>query len=283
MYRLATLMTLFVMLLAGCGGSGDDDSSSSPSAVADNPGDLAESQDASDRESSAAKSAREGEGEGSTRADARGRSNDTGEDSDSHTDADEAFDAFDPAQKRDLITAVVRASLLRFGLKLARIEFADGYRKLTVYITRRSACRAVASQEPSIVTLIRTSAPRVRTVRFEVEGTGQALGYYVLGCKMPEMPDGPGKQVFEHTGVGGPYYSKKFEIRTKRWALEWQNLGASLAVLVKAVGGESKGGTFKPVGSTKPEAGRFEYTGAGVFEITAYGAGRWTVRAKEMR
>jgi hypothetical protein len=288
MYRLAILLTLLIALAAaGCGDSGDD-SGSAPSAVAGAP-----------------ESAQSGDdGDGSASSEAKKKNDDSAEKSSGDEDADEAEDddepksneEFDgdqeaafaklpPEAKSDLIETVVRSALLSYGLKLTDVQVRNGGRAATAIVARRGACNFVASQEQSLVETIKQGAPVLKSVRFKVAGTGQQLGYYVLGCKKPEIPSGTGRVLLDHSGVGGPYTSKRFTIKSKRWALEWVNEAASLAAVIVPVGGESKEEerSFKPVGSQKPESGRYAYTGRGTFQIKAYGAGGWRFRVKEIR
>jgi hypothetical protein len=97
------------------------------------------------------------------------------------------------------------------------------------------------------------------------------------------MPNGAGRVVLSHSAVGGPWTSKRFVIKAKRWALEWVNESTSMAVVIAPLGGKSKGKYFKPVGSQKREAGRYEYRGTGKFAIKASGSGGWSLRVKEIR
>lgn len=287
MYRLATLLTLLIALAAaGCGGSGDD-SDSAPSAVAQAPsGDDAGGSSGSDgakKEQEADKKSADDEGDGKP-------DDETGDDDEpmtheeQHEAAEEVFEKLPLERKQELLETTARNALLRFGLKMVDAKLLNRGRSATVAVSRKGACTFVASQEPNLKLTIKQNMPGLKSVRFEMAGTGQQLGYYVLGCKGPEIPSGAGRVVLDHSGVGGPYKSKRFKITSERWALEWVNEGASLAVIVQAVGGESKEEEtyFKPVGSQKPESGRFDYKGKGTFQIHAYGAGGWRVRVKEI-
>ena len=283
MYRLAMLLALFAALVvSGCGGSGDDSDSAAPSAVAQAE-DSAPSGDDSDR-SAPAEDAKE------KKDDAADEDGDEAEDDDApkteaelHEAQEEAFEKLPPKRKSDLIEAIVAAALPRFGLKLVDLEVRDGGHAATAVVARRGACNFVASQEPNLLVAIQQGAPGLESMRFEVAGTGQELGDYVVGCEKPEIPSGAGRVVLEHSGVGGPYTSKRFTIESKRFALEWVNEAGSLAVIVEGVAGESKDKYFKPVGSQKRESGRYEYTGTGTFQIKAHGEGGWTIRVKEIR
>lgn len=285
MYRLATLLALLIALVAGgCGGSGDEDPDSAPSAVAqarestglsDDTSRSADAESAKKKKKSndGAEKASEGEAE-----DDESESHD-----DAHEDHGEALTELPRKRRRAVIEAVVRSAVLRFGLELVDVRLRDGGRKVTAIVARKGACNFVAKQESNLVVTIQHGAPGVKNVRFQVAGTGQELGYYVLGCKKPEIPSGAGRVVLEHSAVGGPYTSKRFKITSARWALEWVNEAASLAVIIVPVGGESKDEHFKPVGSQKRESGRYNYTGPGTFQIKAHGAGGWRIRVKEIR
>lgn len=283
MYRLATLLALLLALTAvGCGDSNDDDRAS-PAAVADAGG--------SDSEADTGPSTKADE-----KQDGSGKKepSDTKEDADEEGDAKNSDDADAPddpaealreapAKKRDkAIETIVESALLQFGLKTASVDVSDGGRKVTAAVTRATACRAVASQEANMLVAIQAGAPTVKSARFEVAGTGEELGYYVLGCKKPEIPSGDGRVVLDHSGVGGPYKSKPFEITSKRWALEWVNQGNSLAVILMPVDKKAEENYAKPVGSQKPESGRYEYKGGGTYQIQAYGQGGWRVRVREI-
>jgi hypothetical protein len=281
MYRLATLLALLMALVAaGCGGSGDDSDSATPSAVAQ-----ADESAPSDDGSASAKD------EEKKKTDAAEESSDDEDKADDapqteeelHEAQAEAFEELSLKRKSDLIKAIVGGALPRFGLKLVDLEVRNGGHAATAVVARRGVCNFVASQEPNLLVAIQEGAPALKSLRLEVAGTGQELGYYVLRCKQPEIPNGAGRVVLEHSGVGGPYTSKRFTIESKRWALEWVNEAKSLAVIVQGVAGESKGKYFKPVGSQKRESGRYEYTGRGTFQIKAYGEGGWTIRVKEIR
>lgn len=131
---------------------------------------------------------------------------------------------------------------------------------------------------------IKVTIPALRSIRYEVSGTGQELGYYVLSCPRPKAPNGPGQVVLTHTGVGGPWTSRQFEIKSKRWALEYENHGNSLAVIAVPADKDKEDRKYvKPVTSQKPEGGRLNYKGPGRFLLKVHGAGQWTVRVKEIR
>jgi len=196
-----------------------------------------------------------------------------------HGGEEQSVENLSAKQKQKLATIVARSALLQFGLKLASAKLSGS--SLNVVVTRASACRADATQEPNMVEVMKAGVPGVKSVYFGVAGSSKELGYYVLDCKRPKMPNGPGQVVLEHTGVRGPYI-KRFRIDTKHWALEFENQSTSLAVIVESVGGKRKGDYFAPVGSRKAEAGRKTYLGPGLFQVKAYGAGRWSIRAKEL-
>ena len=274
MYRLAVLLALLVALAAaGCGGSGDD-SDSAPSAVADAP-------ESAPGGSAAAEEAKQKNQDDATEQSSEGEDGDD-EAKTEEEEHEEVFAKLPLERKTALIETVIRAALLRFGLQLVDVQVGKGAHSATATVARKGVCNFVASQEPNLMVFIQEGAPGLKSVRFEVAGTGQELGYYVLSCKAPEIPSGAGRLVFDHSGVGGPY-TKRFKIKSKHWAFEWVNEAASLAVVVSAVGGESKGEWFKPVGSQKRESDRYDYTGRGTFEIKAYGSGGWRLRVKEIR
>ncbi len=278
MYRLATLLALLIALAAvGCGGSGDD-SNSAPSAVA-GASESTPSGDASD--DSASKDEAKSD-DGSKNPSDEENADASGPASDSEHDHAETLSDLSPKERNTAIDGIVRSALLQFGLKVAALDVKNGGRALDVTITRATACRAVASQESNMLVTIQHGAPIVKSARFGVEGSDKELGYYVLGCKKPEMPNGAGRVVLEHDGVGGPYTSKTFEIESKHWALEWENQGASLAVILYPRDEKAKHNYAKPVGSKKPEAGRYDYTGGGKYLVKAYGQGAWSIRVKEI-
>ena len=280
MYRLATLLAVMALVAAGCGGSGDDSDSATPAAVAQ----ADESAPADDGSASA-------KDEKQKKTDAAEESSDDEDNADDapqteeelHKAQEEAYEKLPLKDKSALIKAVVQTAVSRFGLKLVDLEVRDAGHAATAVIARRGVCNFIASQEPNLLVAIQEGAPGLKSVRFEVAGTGQELGDYVVGCKQPEIPSGAGRVVFEHSGIGGPYTSKRFTIESKHWALEWVNEAGSLAVIVQGVAGESEDEYFKPVGSQKRESGRYEYTGRGTFQIKAYGEGGWTIRVKEIR
>ena len=288
MYRLAILLALFALLIAGCGGGDSDsggDESNGPTAAVAGASDEAQAAEPKKAETSKKKTkkAADDEKEKPAAEDEEDDGSDDDSSGDPHEAAEEALEKL-PAQEREkAIRAAVQAALLRFNLRLADLEVSDGGRKINVLVTRASACNAVAKDEPNMVLLIQDGAPVVKTATFEVAGTGQELGYYVLTCKREKMPSGPGKVVFKHTAVGGPYTSPTFEIKSKKWALEWENQGSSMACIVVAVGGKSKDGYFEPVGERKRGAGRNVYTGSGTFQLKIHGAALWSVRVKEIR
>ena len=292
MYRLAVLLALFALFAVGCGGGGSDSGGDGPngaaSAVA---GASDEAQAAEPKQSDAKKQADSkkaaDDAEQKTTKDDGGDDSEEGDDEhaseDPHEAAEEALAKLPAKARANRIRSVVESALLRFNLRLANLEVGEGGRKINVIVTRASACNAVAKDEASMVLLIQEGAPIVESATFEVAGTGQELGYYVVNCRREKMPSGPGRQVFEHTGVGGPYTSPKFEIKTKKWALEWENQGSSMACIVLAVGGKSEGEYFKPIGERKRGAGRNVYTGSGTFQLKIHGAALWSVRVKEIR
>ena len=283
MYRFAILLTLFVALgVAGCGGGSDDDADSPPAAVAQTSDNEPSGDDTGAAPSDENKKKKDEAAEESSTDEDKAENADDGEPKTQKEEAGEAFEQLPSDRKLAAVETVVRSALLAFGLKLVEVELQDGGRKANAVVARKGACNFVASQEPNLQASIKSAVPGLKSVRFEVARTGQELGYYVVGCKKPEIPSGTGRVVFEHSGVGGPYTSKRFKITSKRWALEWVNEAASLAVIVVPVGGKSKGEYFKPVGSQKRESDRYEYKGSGTFQIKAHGAGGWRLRVKEI-
>jgi hypothetical protein len=286
MYRLAISLALLIALLAGCGGggSGDDSNSASP-AVAQAPaksGDSGKNAVLAKAKQHSATKKDPDTGDDDADADS---SKDAAEgkptEVDEHAAEENAFAKLTPKERQKLVTTVARSALLQFGLKLASAKLSANAHRLNILVTRGSACRADATQEPNMAAVMKNAVPGVKAVRFGVAGTGKELGYYVLDCKRPTMPNGPGRVVLNHTGVRGPYI-KRFRIDTKRWALEFENQAGSLAVVIAGVAGKTKGDYFAPVGSQKPEAGRKTYHGPGLIEVKVYGAGRWSIRAKEL-
>lgn len=288
MYRLAILVALLALLVAGCGGGGSDsadDGTDQPAvAVADASDSADKAENASADKPKAKKDAKKPAEDADKHDDDESEAEDDEHAStDPHEAIEEALEKASPKKRAQAIRGLVQSVLLRFNLKLADLEVANGGKKINVLVTRASACNAVAKDEPSMVVLIKEGAPIVRSATFEVAGTGQQLGYYVINCKREKMPSGPGRVVFKHTGVSGPYTSPKFEVKSKKWALEWENQGSSMACIVLAVAGESKGEYFKPIGEQKRGAGRNVYTGSGTFQLKIHGAALWSVRVKEIR
>jgi hypothetical protein len=279
MYRLAIALALLASVAAGCGGGSDSDNAGPNPAASSVAGASKHAAPAKAAEpTSKTKTAKDAE-EGSAKK--KSESKQSGDDA--ATDPQEASKQPSAADREKLIRGAVVATLVRFNLRLADLAVKNRGSSITVFVTRASACNAVAKDEPNMVLLIKDGAPFVKSARFEVAGTDQQLGYYVLSCKREKMPSGPGRVVFQHTGVSGPYTSPVFTITKKHWALEWENAGASMACIVLAVGGESKGGYFKPVGAQKKSTGRNEYTGTGKFRLMIDGAALWKVRVKEIR
>jgi hypothetical protein len=284
MYRLATLLALLIALAVGCGDSGEDDSnSSSPTATQSADKGADDLKEASKTEERERKSDKDADEEKSSDEDEDEDDDGPKSEQELHEEQEDAFERLPAGQKADLIKTVVRSALLRFGLKVSDVQVSTNGRKVKAIVTRKTACRAIASQEPHMVLAIQEGAPGVHSVVFEVAGTGQELGYYVLNCERPKMPSGEGRVLLEHTAVGGPWTSRVFTIKVERWALEWENLGSSMAGIVVPIAGESKDRYFKPVGSQKPESGRYEYRGSGKFQLKVSGAARWSVRVKEIR
>src|SRR5688500_3796485 len=241
MYRLATLLALLAVLVAGCGDEGSDsgDEASKPAASA--VAGASKQKEAADdtkakperRKAEAKKDEPEAEEEGEDHEDDSEAA--SADDPHGHEALEEALEELPSAKRAKLLRTAARVALLHFNLKLADIEVSDGGHTINVLVTRASACNAVAKDEANMVVLIQEAAPIVKRATFEVAGTDQELGYYVLSCKREKMPDGPGRVVFERTAVGGPYTSPRFTIKGKRWALEYENAGSSMAVIVLAV------------------------------------------------
>ena len=283
MYRLAMLLAVLIALAAaGCGGS-DDDSDRGASVVAQTQDGAPSGADAGDSGANAEqKKKKEATEESSDDEDHAEDDDEPKTHEELHEEQEEAYAKLPLKRKSAVIEAVARSALLRFGLTLVDVQIRDGGRKATAVVARKGACAFVASQEPNLVLAVQQGVPGLKSIRFDVAGTGKQIGYYVLGCKQPEMPSGAGRVVLEHSGVGGPYVSKPFEIKSKRWALEWENQSSSLAVILEPLDKKAKDNYAKPVGSQKPEAGRYDYKGGGTYRIQAYGAGGWSVRVKEI-
>lgn len=265
MFRLAILLALLITIAApGCGGS-DDESDSAPSASVQ--GETAPADDG-----------------GSPSNEPKSKNDDAAERS-SNEDEDDDEAKTDEAQEDSSaeIETLVRSVLEAYDLTVLDVQVLNEGRAVTAIVGRQNACNFVASQETDVVAEIKRGVSGLKSVRFEVAGTGQELGYYVVACKTPEIPSGPGRVVFEHAGVNGPYTSRRFKVKGERWALEWVNETSSLTVLIVPVGGESKGEYFKPVSSKKRETDRYNYKGRGTFSLKVHGAGGWRVRVKDIR
>ena len=282
MYRLALLLALLIALAAvGCGGS-DDDSDPAPSAVAQAPESKPSGDDRKGSASSESKKEKDDSEEKSSEDDEDEADDEHKTEDEVRKEQEEAYLKLPLERQSQIVETVIRSALLRFKLELVDVEVRRRGRAATAIVARRGACGFVASQEANLEVTIQQGLPGLKAVRFEVAGTRQLLGYYVLGCDKPELPSGAGRVVFEHTGVGGPYMSKRFEIKSDRWALEWVNQGASLAVILEPMDKAAESHYAKPVGSQEPESGRYEYRGGGTYRIRAHGAGRWELRIKEI-
>ena len=284
MYRLALVLALLVML-AGCGGSSDENSDS-PAPPAVSQGAATEVADKGGDSGSASSGDAETKKKKKTngdKGDDKPADKDEGEKSasdDQPESLDEAIDEASPEAINKLIRAAVVGTLEIYDLDLAQLKVAKGGRDVNVFVTQASACKAVARDEPVMAQRIQKAAPVVKSVSFEVAGTGKELGYYVLGCKRPAVPSGPGTVVLQREGVGGPIMTKEFRIRGKRWAIEYENGSSFLAVLVLTEG-ENKN---EPIGSKKREVGRKVYnSGPGTYKLQIQGGGFWSVRVKDIR
>ena len=282
MYRLALVLALLVML-AGCGGSSDDNSDSpAPQAASQGATEIADKGDA-DAEPSEGGGTKKKKEDGE-KSDGKSAGKDAGGEKSASDDKpesyEEALEQASPDTLEKAIRPAVLGTLALYDLDLARLAIARGGRSVSVFITRGSACRAVARDEPVMAQRIQKAAPVVKSVSFEVAGAGQELGYYVLRCKRPEVPSGPGTVVLEREGVGGPIMTKEFRIRGQRWAIEYENGSNFLAVLVLTEG-ENKN---EPIGSRKREVGRQVYnSGPGTYKLQIQGGGFWSVRVKDIR
>jgi hypothetical protein len=267
MYRLA-LLALLIVLPVGCGGGSDNDDSepSSPATAQTQP----EHSDEGKPSRSERKPKKADEREGADK-----REEEAGQ------TVEEAYEGRD-AETQQLIRAAVRGTLELFGLGYAGVEVDGRGDKVTALVTRATACDAVAKNEPVMAARIQKAAPMVKAVRFEVAGTGQELGYYILDCKQEPMPDGPGKAVYERTAVGGPVVTKTITLRGRRWAIEWENIGSSFTLIVVGKG-KSEGNYYDPISSDKRETGRKTFKGPGTVELHVSGSGRWTARVKDIR
>ena len=275
MYRLALVLVLLVAL-AGCGGSSDEDSNS--------PAPPAASQEAASK--AAPKAERDPASAQSSGRDKKSAKQEAADEERSESgdkkpeSAEEGLEAAPEEAVTNLIRQAVRATLALYDLELASLEVAGKGRSVTVSITRDSACRAVARDEPIMANQIRKGAPAVKSVSFEVAGTGEALGYHVLQCKRPEVPSGPGKVVLEREGVGGPITTREFRIRGKRWAIEYENGSTHLVGLVLTHANEAN----DPISSKQREVGRKVYnSGPGTYRLQIQGGGFWSVRVKDIR
>jgi hypothetical protein len=285
MYRLAALLAMLVLAAVGCGGSdGDDESKSSqPATTAEAPG----KGDAVDKENSKPRAkAKKGEKKKPkplTREQVD--TNDDGEISEEEQNAarEKVYPDLPPKAQRILVGTIARTVVTRFGLRYAGVRLANRGLKVTVLIHRAGACAGQATQEPQMKVPLTQGVPGLHDVSFEIAETGQPFGYFVLDCTHPKMPNGPGRTIFSHTGVGGVYTSKLLTIRAKRWALEWENRGGTLAVIVVPKDKKARQSYFKPVASQEADAGRFNYRGTGTVQLKIDGTTRWSVRIKEIR
>ena len=266
MYRLVILVAS-ISLAAGCGGDSQNEGSE-PAPIAGQPaGDRQGSDSSNDNRESKTQAKRSDES-----ASGSGASGDAPADPGTQAVSEEGLVA---------IRQAAIGTLELFGLKFAGVQVRQRGRSVTVFVARSSACLAVAQDEPQMADRIRRGAPIVKEVSFKVAGTGQLLGYYVLSCARKEIPAGPGKVVLRRTGVGGPTKTKRFTIRGKRWAIEYENGANYLAVLVLS---KREDTYHDPISSQKREVGRIEYkTGPGRFQLQIQGGGGWTIRVRDER
>ena len=279
MYRLAIVLALLALPVAGCGGGSDDGAGSKgpASAVAKAPANQSDG-----RAKAAQERARKGALERAKRDRKAAREKRESADEKASVEKQQESGEAKPAEDfAALIEQAARGTLALFGLGYAGVEISDAGRSVNVLVTRASACKAIARDESAMAARIRKAAEMVRTVRFEVAGTNKELGYYILDCEREKIPDGPGVTVLERTGVGGPAITKTVRVG-KHWAIEWENVGNYLGVVVVGKG-KSEGDYFAPISSQQRETGRKLYKGPATIELQISGGGLWTVRVKDIR
>jgi hypothetical protein len=284
MYRLATFLALLIVLPIGCGGGSDEDSNPPAPAAAKAPstgGDAPKAKSTpAAKKTAGRKKAAESPDEPAEKA---AKATDEHGHADEPKNLEEALANAPSAAIARLIKVTVTTVGMTYNLKIADVALSENGRNLTVVVTRASACNAVAKEEYAMGERVSMAIPSIKSVRWEVAGSGEQLGAYVLRCKRAPIPNGPGVTVFDRTAVGGPVTTKPFTIKGRRWAIEYENTSNTLAVIVIPLGGKAKGKYYAPIGSKKREVGRKMYRRPGKYMMKIHGAALWTVRVKDIR
>ena len=175
------------------------------------------------------------------------------------------------ATVRDLTDAVLIAS----GLEFATFDLANGGRKVTVNVDKKSACQLTAADQEKIESRIVGASDTVEQVRLRIEGSSLAVERYLkTQCPKPIAPSTVGRLLIRKAG-SGTVELPAIQVTTPNWKIDYQSWGALLQVYVYHDGKLQK----LAVNRRDRGAGTATLKGPGKFTLHVAGTGHWKLRA----
>jgi hypothetical protein len=171
---------------------------------------------------------------------------------------------------RDLTEAVMIAA----GLEFATFDLADGGRKVTVNVDRKSACTLQASEPDAIEQRIVGDSDIVEQVKLRVEGSKLGLERYLKRNCDAKKPAGVGKVVFEKSGTGAEE-TQPIRIKGRSWRIAFDSSSALLQVYVY------RGGKLQRLAVNRRARGAGNsqvLKGPGRYTLRVAATGHWTLR-----
>jgi hypothetical protein len=175
------------------------------------------------------------------------------------------------ATVRDLTDAVLIAS----GLEFATFDLANGGRKVTVNVDKKSACQLTTADQEKIEGRIVNASDTVEQVKLRIEGSSLPVERYLkTQCPKPITPSTVGKLLIQKAG-SGTVELPAVQVATSKWKIDYENRGALLQVYVYHDGKLQKVAINRRGRGT----GTAMLKGPGKFTLHVAGTGHWKVRA----
>lgn len=166
---------------------------------------------------------------------------------------------------------------MQAGFTKAAVRVDRSGRIVTIVIRASSACVAEPEDERKLIDAVKRLAPFVVRVSVLVSGGSQSLSSYIATrCGSSDVPSGSGKVVYSRAGRG-IVTSPVFEVRSRRWTVDYRNSDRFLAIFVLKHGKVQR----EAITANERTTGSKRFTGAGKFRLRINGSGTWTVRVRD--
>ena len=181
-----------------------------------------------------------------------------------------------PAAKRAVLVQRIAPAVVT-GLGFGNAKITTDGSDVTIAVARGKACALGPKGPATLRERLANSLPFARSITLVVEGGGALAAYAASNCEPPAPPAARGKLVLEQQGGPGTVNTKSFKVTSKKWTVAYANAGEFLQVF--AVKGDEV--QSPAVSATKSGKGKQTFKGPGTFTLRITGSGDWGVEVRD--